>query len=253
MDPKITELGNSRSTMKTFPVASLHDGHNRLLRAEAGRLGQLRAALEPVRLETSQTLVELNEVASHVYFPNNGVISLLSATRRGDSVEVGAIGREGVAALTAMLGSGRSPFRLLVQVPGNAFRVESGALLDYVHSSPAFRERLLRYLNVLVGQITQSAVCNRYHKGQRRLARWLLAVSDRAESDVIPVTHEFAANMVGDLRPRVTAAMRALRDRGLIRHRRAEITILDRQGLRGAACECYTIVQDYFDHLDTFQ
>ena len=239
---------------KTPAVAlSLAAGHNRLLCAEGDRLDQLRAALEPVTLEAGHTLVDLNDVASHVYFPNNGVISLLSATERGDSVEVAAIGREGVAALTAMLGDGRSPFRLLVQVPGSAFRVESSALLDYVQSTPAFRERLLRYLNVVVGQITQSAVCNRYHKGQRRLARWLLAVSDRAESDVIPVTHEFAANMVGDLRPRVTAAIRALRDRRLIRHRRAEITILDREGLAQVACECYTTVQGYFDHLGKFE
>jgi CRP-like cAMP-binding protein len=152
-----------------------------------------------------------------------------------------------------MLGAGRSPFRLLVQVPGSAFRIDSGALLEYVNSTPAFRQRLLRYMNVVVGQITQSAVCNRYHNGQRRLARWLLAVSDRAESDIIPVTHEFAANMVGDLRPRVTAAIRALRNRGLIRHRRAEITILDREGLTRAACECYTTVRGYFDHLDKSQ
>ena len=225
-------------------------GHNRLLCAEGERLARLRGALEPVRLETSRTLVELGEVASHVYFPNEGVISLLSATRRGDSVEVAAIGREGVAGLSAVLGDGRSPFRLLVQVPGSAFRIDAATLLEYTYSTPEFRLRVLRYLNVVVGQISQAAVCNRYHKAPRRLARWLLAVSDRAESDVIPVTHEFAANMVGDLRPRVTASVRALRDRGLIRHRRGEITILDRQGLTRAACECYATVQAYFGTLD---
>jgi CRP-like cAMP-binding protein len=195
--------------------------------------------LTPVPLNLGDRLVHVGDVPSHAYFPIEGVISIVSTTDRGESVEVAAVGREGLAGGIAAGVPAQSPFDLVVQVPGAALRLDGVRLWQHIDQSADFRLRWLRHLHMLMMQIAQTAVCNRYHASTRRLARWLLTIADRAGRETIPLTHEFAAMMVGGNRPRVSVAMRSLRERHLVMHRRGQLTILDRQGLTDAACECY--------------
>jgi CRP-like cAMP-binding protein len=179
------------------------------------------------------------------------VISVVSSTDRGDTVEVAAIGREGLAAGVAAGVPAQSPFDLVVQVPGNALRLDGTRLREHIDRSADFRQRWFEYLHMLITQMAQTAVCNRYHGSARRLARWLLTVADRADAEAFPLTHEFAATMVGGNRPRVSVAMRSLREQHLVEHRRGQLKILDREGLTKAACECYLRVATATQKSDT--
>ncbi len=198
-----------------------------------------RQGFEWTATKLGERLVQLGDVQTHAYFPVDGVISIVSSTDRGQSVEVAAVGREGLAASLAAAVSAESPVDLIVQVPGSALRLDGARLRERIEQSSTFRQRWLEHLHMLVAQIAQTAVCNRYHTAQRRLARWLLTVADRAETDTIPMTHEFAAILVGGDRPRVSRALRGLRERRFVDHRRGQLRIVDRKGLTKAACECY--------------
>jgi CRP-like cAMP-binding protein len=183
------------------------------------------------------------DVQTHAYFPVEPVISVVSSTERGQSVEIAAVGREGLVASLGATVSEESSVDRIVQVPGGAFRLEGARLRARIEQSSMFRQRWLDHLHMLVAQIAQTAVCNRYHTAQRRLARWLLTVADRAETDTTPLIHEFAAILVGGDRPRVSMALRGLRERRRVEHRRGQLLrILDREGLTEAACECYLTV-----------
>jgi CRP-like cAMP-binding protein len=141
------------------------------------------------------------DVQTHAYFPVEPVISVVSSTERGQSVEIAAVGREGLVASLGATVSEESSVDRIVQVPGGAFRLEGARLRARIEQSSMFRQRWLDHLHMLVAQIAQTAVCNRYHTAQRRLARWLLTVADRAETDTTPLIHEFAAILVGGDRP----------------------------------------------------
>jgi CRP-like cAMP-binding protein len=213
--------------------------HNLLL-GDPGSESQLPLeGLESVALGLADRLVRVGDVPTHAYFPIEGVISIVSSTAAGDTVEVAAVGREGLAAGVSCALYAHSPVDLLVQVPGVALRLDGERLRQHIESNAAFRRRWLEYLHMLITQMAQTAVCNRYHPAARRLAKWLLTVADRAETDTIPLTHEFASTMVGGNRPRVSMAMRTLRERHLIEYRRGRVRIIDRKGLTKAACECY--------------
>jgi CRP-like cAMP-binding protein len=198
-----------------------------------------RQGFELISLALGERLVHLGDVPTHAYFPVEGVISIVSSTERGQSVEIAAVGREGMAASISAVLSGYSHVDLMVQVPGTAFRLDGARMRAHIEQSSLFRHRWLAHIHMLVAQMAQSAVCNRYHSGQRRLARWLLTVADRAGTDTIPLTHEFAAALVGGDRPRVSVALRALRERRLVEHRRGQLRIVDREGLINVSCECY--------------
>jgi CRP-like cAMP-binding protein len=219
---------------------------NLILRATDENPALARIGFEVVELLLGDQLVELGSMMTRAYFPISGVISLLSSTPAGDTVEVAAIGREGVAASPFVAGLAPSPFHLVVQVEGTALRIDHRRLVAYLDEQPDMRERLLRFLHTLIGQISQSAVCNRFHTTRQRLARWLLFVADRAQRDTVPMTHEVAALMVGGTRPRVTAAIQGLRRRGFIQYRRGEVSILDREGLAHVSCDCYDAMSAYF-------
>jgi CRP-like cAMP-binding protein len=223
---------------------------NLILRATDENRALARLGFEVVELSPGEKLVELGSMMTRAYFPVSGVISLLSSTPAGHTVEVAAIGREGVAASPFVGGLAPSPFHVVVQVEGTALRIDHRRLVAYLDEQPEMRERLLRFVHTLVGQISQSAVCNRFHTTRQRLARWLLFVADRARRDTVPMTHEAAARMVGGTRPRVTAAIQGLRRRGFIQYRRGEVSILDREGLARTSCDCYEAMSAYFAEAD---
>ena len=207
----------------------------------------LRPHLKPVELKSGHVLQEVGAPIEHVYFPQGSMISLISDTAAGESVEVGVIGYEGMLGLSLVLGVDRSPYRALVQYPDGAMRMEAQALRDGFKRGGALHDLLLRFTQGLWLQTSQVAACNRLHSVSERLARWILMSQDRCRCDDLPFTHEFLALMLGVRRAGVTEAAIILQAEGYIKYSRGRIQILDRAGLELFACPCYPIVKAEFD------
>lgn len=230
----------SRSDNQGNPV------DNRILNAiPESEFDALRPHLEMVRFNYHQSLHESAEGIEYATFPNKGMISLVVVTSDGRSVEVGIVGKEGWVGAPLSVGMNRSPYRAVVQIPGDGLRVKSDVLLQLLDSSPQMRLMLNRYAQIQGMQVAQLAACNRLHEIEKRLARWMLMCQDRVESNLLPMTHEFFAQMLGAGRPSVTLAAGVLQRAGIIRYSRGKVTILNRQGLEGAACECYRVIQQF--------
>lgn len=222
----------------TKPV---HVATNRILATLplTGRKHILSAG-KPVELAQGEVLAEPGEQISHVYFPMESSISLLTPSIDGHtSLKVGLIGDEGMLGIHLILGVDVSPLRAVVQCPGQALRMGIASFLREFRSSHALQQELNRYLYVLLAQFAQSAACNRFHLVEERLARFLLMTHDRAHSDAFYATHEYLACMLGVRRVGVTKAASSLQRRNLIRYSRGNVTVLDRHGLEAAACACY--------------
>ncbi|MEO8525625.1 MAG: Crp/Fnr family transcriptional regulator [Caldimonas sp.] len=200
---------------------------------------RLLALCQPVDLVLAEVLCEPGEPTSHVYFPTEGFISLLTMASETPGLEVGMVGDEGMLGAHLVLGVATSPLRALVQGAGAALRVGAKAFRGELSRSPSLQRGLGRYLYVLMAQQASSAACLRYHLIAPRLARWLLMSQDRAHSSAFPVTQEFLAYMLGVRRVGVTAAARLLLSNGLIEYHRGELKVLDRAGLEAASCGCY--------------
>jgi len=200
---------------------------------------QLLAICKPVQLVLGEVLCDRDQPTRHVYFPVDGFISLLTHVDGHDSLEVGMVGREGMLGASMALGATRNPLRAIVQGPGAAWRVSSGAFRRELLRSTALQRSLARYVFVMMTQLASSAACLRFHLIGPRLARWLLMTQDRAHADSFHVTHEFLAFMLGVRRVGITTAAVSLQRLGLITYRRGELTVLDRRGLEAQACSCY--------------
>jgi CRP-like cAMP-binding protein len=205
----------------------------------------LLAGLEPVTLTYGEVLYEPGAPIRHVYFPNNSLVSLLTMVEGHKALEVGLVGREGMVGIPLALGIGVSSVRALVQGTGEAMRMKSARFLEEFPQSLSLQRELYRYSHLLTTQVTQTAACNRFHKVEARLARWLLMTRDRMRSDQFRLTHEFLADMLGVRRVGVTKAASALQQRKLISYSRGNIRILDRKGLEAASCGCYQILKDF--------
>ena len=217
---------------------------------------QLLAALPEAdlkRLLPSLTLLTLTfgeglhgqgEAIRHVYFPGRTLISLLAVAYGHPALEVGLIGPEGMVGVAAVLGSELSTVAALVQGTGNAMRMELSTLREALTHQPVLQRLLLGYVGTLMAQIAQTAACNRFHVVEQRLARWLLMSSDRLQTENFRMTHEFLGHMLGVRRVGVTEAAQTLQSQHLIAYHRGDITIRDRTGLEGAACQCYTVVRN---------
>lgn len=233
-------------------LAPAHDGErNRLLnwlpRAEYARLAP---HLELVTLPARHVVYEPHEPITRVYFPQDGMLSLVLPLADGGTVEVGIVGREGVAGVPAVLGVETMPTRCIVQLAVRARVMRVAALRRQARDAAPLHGLLKRYTQTLIDQIAQGAACNRRHTLERRCARWLLMSHDRAEADAFPLTQEFLAEMLGVHRPAVVTALGTLRRAGVIastRGGRGGIQVLDRAGLEGAACECYGAIRARFD------
>jgi CRP-like cAMP-binding protein len=203
--------------------------------------------LEPVPLQHGKILYELHDPVGHAYFPTSGMISLLSTTKDGDSVEVAMVGPEGVFGLPSILRVKRSPYRVRTQIAGGALRIRADALLAEFRRGGELQNLMLCYAHALLSQIAQSVACNLFHPMGRRLARWLLIAHDCAKADAFPLTHEDIAQMLGVSRSGVSGAAGVLQSQGLIRYTRGRIAVLDREGLEAAACECYRVIREELD------
>lgn len=210
----------------------------------------LLSNLQSVSLSLSQVLYEAGEPIRHVYFPNSAMISLVAVREGGGrSVEVGVVGEEGMLGTSAFLGNPVAHNKALVQLEGTALRARVDVLRDAVEGGGHLHTLLHGYTQVLLTQITRSAVCNRFHNLRERLARWLLITQDHARSDTFPMTHEFLSHLLGGRRVDVTKAANALQKRGLVRYQRGSMTVIDREELENASCQCYKIVRDEIDRL----
>ena len=210
---------------------------------------RLRPHLEPVELRHGQILHEAGEIMEYVYFPRNAMVSLISHTAGGESVEVGVVGFEGMAGVSAVLGVDRSPHEAMVQIPDGGMRMPMRVLREEFKRAGALHDLLLRYTQGLLVQTSQIAACNRLHSVAERLARWLLMSYDRCVCEELPFTHEFLALMLGVRRAGVTEAAIILQTEGYINYRRGHIKIIDREGLEDFSCDCYEIVKTEFDLL----
>ena len=207
----------------------------------------LLAQVQPVELSFGQVLYEPYETITHAYFPLDTIVSLLSETIGGLAVEVGIIGQEGMMGATALLEKDNVPYRAVAQGEGTALRIELKALKELATCHAKLHGFLLRYVHALFTQITQSAVCNRFHTVEQRLARWLLFAQERWGKDTLPWTQKFLAQMLGADRASVAISMGKLKKAKIIRQAYGRITILKQAGLKQAACECYQIVTAEFD------
>jgi CRP-like cAMP-binding protein len=190
-----------------------------------------------------ELLYEGGQPIRHVYFPDEGLISLLVVMNDETVREIGVIGNEGMLGTALALGMKTTTTRALVQLPGTAMRMKAGALRDELGRGGALPDALRRYAHALFTQVSQSAACVSSHDVNRRLARWLLMTHDHATGDEFEMKHEFLATMLGVTRSVVTRAAGRLQQEKMIRYVRGRVTVLDRRGLEAAACECYGVVK----------
>jgi CRP-like cAMP-binding protein len=210
---------------------------------------RLLPQMEEVSLERGQILIAPGQPIKHVQFPLNAMISIVSFTEEGLSIETGVIGSDAMLGIPVLLGTNTTPMQSVVQIPGLAMRMEAKAFKREFDNGSAFKEVLLRYIHVLVIEISQTAACNKLHSIEGRLARWLLMSSDSIGSSELPLTQDFISSMLGIRRAGVTEAATALRGKGLISYRQGLITIVDRAGLETQACECHEVVKREYDRL----
>lgn len=217
---------------------------NRLLLALPSRVrGQLLPGLEPIKCEREQVLVDADTSLDYVYFPDSGVVSVVGVYPDGTIIEMATIGREGSTGFQAVFGAKVSSVRLLVQLPGTAARMSRRAFSRALETVPVFRSLMHAHVHALLEQVMISAGCNGAHNLKQRLARWLLMMRDRADSDTLSITQDLLAEMLGVQRPSITNTIHGLERAGLIDCGRRRVTILNRDGLIGASCECYGLAR----------
>lgn len=202
---------------------------------------QLLQLCEPVNLAFGAMLSEVQTPLQHAYFPLSGLITLVAASSDHQPLGVAMIGNEGVLGVTLALGVNSPRLRGVVHGSGVALRIPASQLSQLLGESPGMRSVLKRYSYVLMGQLQQTATCNSFHEVEMRLARWLLMAHDRANSEVLTLTHQFLADLLGVQRSAVTIAAGKLQRKNLIDYSRGHIHILSRKGLESAACECYSL------------
>jgi len=217
---------------------------NRLLLALPSRnLKRLMPELENISCHRAQILMNADGALDHVFFPDSGVVSVVAVYADGSIIEMATVGREGFTDVQAVFGAKRSSVQLLVQIPGTAAKMSRAAFMRAMQSMPAFRTLMEAYTQAFLEQVMVSVACNGAHSLKQRLARWLLMMRDRGDSDVLAITQSLLAEMLGVQRPSITNAIREFERAGLIEGSRRQITILDRRGLNKASCECYQLVR----------
>lgn len=223
---------------------------NRLLSAlPREEYERLLPHLEIVSLTPKQTLYAPDQSIEHIYFPNSGIISLVNFTEDGSTVEAATVGNEGMVGIPVLLGADRMLGQAVSQVAGKGLQMKADVFKREVTPGSSLYNLLLRYTLALMNLISQSVACNRRHTVEERCCRWLLMCQDRVQSNEFALTQEFLSQMLGVRRASVSVVAAILQKAGLIRYSRGNITILDRQGLESASCECYRLVKDEFDRL----
>lgn len=212
-------------------------------------LNRLRPKLSRVDLVLGDVLYESGEKMEHAYFPTTAIVSLLYIMESGSTAEIGVVGNDGILGVSLFMGGETTTSRAVIQSAGAALKMSVSDLKAEFKLGGRFQELLLCYTQALMTQISQTAVCNRLHPIDQQLCRWLLLSHDRLHSDKLVMTHDLISNMLGVRREGVTLAARKLAARKLITNRRGTMTVIDRQGLEAAACECYKVVNAEYNRL----
>jgi CRP-like cAMP-binding protein len=212
---------------------------------------QLQPGLQHIDLPQETVLFETGGLIARVYFPLAGVVSLVVDLKTGETIEAAMIGRDGVVGGGAALDGQKSLNRAVIQVAGAASTVDIGLVSSLADRSLEFRLAIMKHQQFVLAQAQQSAACNAAHPSEARLARWLLRCRDLLESDEIPLTQEFLAEMLGVQRSTVSVVAHTLQQAGFIRYSRGHIQILNLEALREVACECYETVKRHLDRLST--
>lgn len=205
----------------------------------------IRPNLEPVDLPQYEILHESAEKIDYAYFLNEGMTSMVALSSDGRSVEVGIVGKEGMVGMPLMMGLQRGTFRAIMQMAGSGVRTPTRVFLELLSSLPTLQSLLGHFALMHGMQTAQLAACNRLHDIDQRLVRWLLMCQDRVDSQSLPLTHEFLAQMLGTGRPSVSLAAGVLEEAGLIENLRGMVRVLNRKNLEAAACECYGVIQHF--------
>ncbi len=236
----------------TSPTASLPPKKNQLLASlPDADYQRLLPHLESVALPLGRALYESGGRMEHVYFPTDGIVSLLYVMENGESAEIAITGTEGLVGISLFMGGESTTSRAIVQSEGHAYRLPAQFLRREFERGGDLQHLLLRFTQALITQMSQTAVCNRHHAVEQQLCRWLLLSLDRLPTNELHMTQELIANMLGVRREGVTAAAGNLQDAGLIRYRRGHIKVLDRPKLEQRVCECYAVVKRETDRLLT--
>lgn len=210
---------------------------------------RLAPSLELVDMPLGMVLYESGCKMSHVYFPINTIVSLLYVMEDGASAEIAVVGKEGIVGIALIMGGETTPSRAVVQSAGKGYRLPALDIRTEFNRSGPLMHLLLRYIQALITQMAQTAVCNRHHTLDQQLCRWLLLSLDRLSSNELVMTQELISNMLGVRREGVTEAALKLQRQGLISYARGHITVLDRAALQRRACECYAVVKQEYDRL----
>jgi CRP-like cAMP-binding protein len=243
-------FGSDDNKGATLPLDRSTDRRNLLLTAlPASDRALLTPHLKPVVLEQGMVLQEQGDAVEEVYFPSDGIMSLLAVMQQGNAIELATIGFEGAIGSLSGLGPRHSFTRAVVQVPGACLRIPAARFRKAAEESEAVRNIVVRYGEMLLIQVQQTAACNALHSVEARLSRWLLQARDRLQSNTIQLTHEFLSQMLGVRRTTVTVVANSLQLAGLIRYHRGQIEIVDREGLEARACECYEAIRRQLDQV----
>src|ERR1700693_6600151 len=229
-----------RTNSEGKPVSNLI-----LLSISDSDFSSLRPHLEYVSLPNHLVLHEAGGKLDVAYFLNRGLISLVVVMKDGKTAEAGIVGNEGFIGTLAAVGLNRSPLQAVVQITGDGFRVEIGALQKTLESATHLQMMLSRYAAIRGMQVAQTAACNRLHDIEQRLARWLLMTQDRVDSGSLAITHDFLAAMLGTDRSSVSLAASVLQKKKLIEYTRGAVKIVNRKKLEDSACECYGVIRQY--------
>jgi CRP-like cAMP-binding protein len=234
-------------------TASRPDRSNRLLELlPNGERVRLEVSMQRIPIRPHDMLYPPGQPMEHVYFPLWGVVSLMTPLENGSAVETAVVGNEGMVGVQAFLGGGTiRNAQAMGQIPGEALRMTADHFRAEIEAGGKLRQILFSYSQALFTQISQGVACNGVHAIQERCARWLLEAHDRAGSDEFLLTQEFLSGMLGVRRPSVTVAARTLQTSGVIQYRRGRITVVDREGLEEASCECYHVIKDEYRRLVT--
>jgi CRP-like cAMP-binding protein len=209
----------------------------------------LRPHLKSVEMDQEAILFEPGDTIDRVYFPHSGIISLVVALSGGQAIEAAMIGRDSMLGGSSALDGLVSLNKAIIQLGGSGETLDVARFREAAEKRPAFRTTLIRHEQVLFAQAQQSAACNASHTLEARLSRWLLRARDLSGSDVLPLTQEFLAQMLGVQRSSVSPVAHTLQQAGLIRYSRGHIEIVNLQGLQDEACECYGTVKAHYDRL----
>ena len=223
---------------------------NRLLASLSPQAAsRLTAKCTPIALPLRTVLYEQEETPKHAFFITSGIASVVAPMRDGGISEVEIIGNEGLVGSFHLLGTAPVPTRCFIQIAGTGLRIEMKALRSIFHTSLEVHARVLELVQHQALTISQTSGCNRLHVAEARLARWLLMAQDHTQSDTLHLTQEFLAEMLGTQRTTVSTTAGILQRTGLIRYRQGEVRILNQEGLKEAACDCYRIVQRIYAQL----